>query len=383
MASITVPAELVLELQEGELRRPQAKRIETILPPVIEAVAPAIGGAMGRMDARIPKPVRPIFAVLTVPARAPASDQHSESNKDELSVPVPSTGLRQNVPGPIAVPEPSTHHHAALKENGGFERDLAQAPLVSVRAHVPSVRDLPAPARGPKRIAIVIDDLGLNAGRTQATIDLPGRHTLAFLPYGRNVRPLARAASSAGHELIVHMPMEPIGRQNPGPRAVRRGLAADEIGSRVDWALSQFEGFVGFNNHMGSRATSDAKTMVAVMDRARGRGLYFLDSLTSGRSVAMAKAREAGLPALVRDVFLDHEITRSFVRRQLRRVEQLARQRGHAIAIGHPHRVTITALERWIPDMQAKGYEFVALSALLDDRSRDERDRYASNYTGD
>ncbi len=229
-----------------------------------------------------------------------------------------------------------------------------------------------------RRIALVIDDLGLERSRSRATIALPAPMTLAFLPYGHHSSPLTQEAAAAGHEVIVHLPMEPHGPELPGPNALRHDLPEAEFLRRLDWSFEQFDGFVGFNNHMGSLLTENRMLMDRVMVRARqvtgGDGrLYFLDSLTSGRSVAARSARAAGLEALSRDVFLDHEISTAFVERQLTQTEHVVARKGYAIAIGHPHRVTIAALETWIPEMQAKGYEFVTLSDLLDPTPEDQR----------
>ncbi len=233
-----------------------------------------------------------------------------------------------------------------------------------------AAEDAMAAPRRP-RIALVIDDLGLNAQRTDAVIALPAQMTLAFLPYGRLVRPLASQASRAGHELIVHLPMEPHdGAKNPGPNALLQDLPAPEFLRRVAWSFEQFDGFVGFNNHMGSRLTEDRSAMKRVMGAMRDQDLYFLDSLTSGRSVALASARAAGIPSLARDIFIDHVATPEAIREQLDLIERKARSKGRAIAIGHPFPDTIAALAAWIPAMKDQGFEFVPVSTLIAPRGQ-------------
>ncbi len=227
------------------------------------------------------------------------------------------------------------------------------------------------------RVALVIDDLGLHPARTEAVIQLPGTMTLSFLPYGGLVRPLARQASQAGHEIMLHLPMEPHGPQDPGPQALRRDLTPQDFDYRLAWAFSQFDGYAGFNNHMGSRLTEDWGAMKRLMEAMKGRGLYFLDSLTSPNSVAFKASRQAGMPTLVRHVFLDHDPSYDAVRRRLNQTLRRAKKQGAAIAIGHPYPSTVQALRDWMPEVAAMGVEFVPASALLAPAAR-QRVRLAS-----
>ncbi len=132
------------------------------------------------------------------------------------------------------------------------------------------------PARAPA-IAIVIDDLGPDVAATRRAIALPKAITLSFLPYGEDTPALARAGKRAGHQVMVHVPMEPEGTEDPGPMALRTDLSASENLRRFDWALSRVPGHSGLNNHMGSRFTSDQAALIPVMAHLQGRGLFFLD----------------------------------------------------------------------------------------------------------
>ena len=219
-------------------------------------------------------------------------------------------------------------------------------------------------APGQPMIAVVIDDMGLDRARSARTSALPAPLTLAFLAYGRDLDTQTDAARAAGHELLVHVPMEPGAGADPGPNALLTSLTPAEFDRRIDWNLSQFNRFVGINNHMGSKATSDPTAMAAVMSKLRDRGLLFLDSRTSGATVAHTEAEKHGIPALQRDVFLDHDPSPIAVRAALDQVEEIARRQGHAIAIGHPKDATIEALEEWLPDVRARGFALVPVSAV-------------------
>ena len=220
-------------------------------------------------------------------------------------------------------------------------------------------------APGQPMIAVVIDDMGLDRGRAAKTVALPGPLTLAYLAYANDLAGQTKSARAAGHELLVHVPMEPgSATTDPGPNALLTTLSAEELARRIEWNLSQFSGFVGINNHMGSKATSDRGAMTAVMAALSRRELLFLDSRTSGETVAHDVAQEAGIPALMRDVFIDHDPSPIAVRAALLQVEQVARRQGHAIAIGHPKDATIAALAEWLPDVLARGFAVVPVSAI-------------------
>ncbi|KYO51896.1 divergent polysaccharide deacetylase family protein [Tistrella mobilis] len=225
---------------------------------------------------------------------------------------------------------------------------------------------MPAPVapKGP-RIAIVIDDMGVNKPQTAAAIGLPSPITFAFLPYAQDVAGQAAKARAAGHELIVHMPMQPQGPADPGPGALNPAVPVAENVKRLKHNLEAFGAYVGINNHMGSRATEDTPLMAAVMAELKARGLMFLDSRTTAKSVGSKAAISAGIPNVQRDVFLDHEIDERKIAAQLDRLEAIARRHGAAIAIGHPHPETLKVLNRWLPAAQARGIVFVPLTALV------------------
>ena len=225
----------------------------------------------------------------------------------------------------------------------------------------------PSPAANERpMIAIVIDDLGLSQKRARRTIALPAPITLGFLPYGHNLRKLAKESREAGHELIIHMNMEPKDHDvDPGPKALLTSLDPIEIHNRLLWAFKQFDGYIGINNHMGSRFTEWPDGMAVVVKALKRRGLLYLDSVTGTKSVGPALARAHGTVYASRDVFLDHDRNAEAVVRQLAQTERVARRRGYAIAIGHPHDITINALQKWLPDVADRGFAIVPLSAIV------------------
>ncbi|MGO8915317.1 MAG: divergent polysaccharide deacetylase family protein, partial [Stellaceae bacterium] len=317
-----------------------------------------------------PRPSAPLARQAAAPVQAAAALPSPErvpviAGKITLPFPVaePDEQGEMTAPDPGEAPEPPPLQAA------GPTKLAALRPPPSARQGEPAWLRFAVPApvsEGRPRIAIVIDDVGLDKKRSERAITLPGPLTLSFLPYASDLPRLTEAAHRAGHELLVHVPMEPISRaEDMGPNGLAVNLGADEVLRRLRWDLDRFDGYVGINNHMGSRFTSDAASMTPVMEELKARGLLFLDSRTIGSSTGIELARRLGVPHAARDVFLDNEITAPAIAAQLAEVEQLARHHGSAIAIGHPHDVTLDQLTAWLASLRGKGFVLVPLSAIV------------------
>lgn len=241
-------------------------------------------------------------------------------------------------------------------------------PITAAPAGIPAWKHFavaPPTANGHPRIVIVIDDLGVDRHRSDKVVALPGPLTLAWLPYAHELPLQTERARANGHELIVHMPMEPVGKDDPGPGALLTHLDDATLHERLVANLSAFQGFVGINNHMGSRFTADQHDMALVMAELAARGLMFLDSRTTPDTKARPLSEHYRVPMLSRDVFLDDDMTPRAVALSLAKVEQIASRSGLAIAIGHPHDVTIAALTQWLPTLKDKGFQLIPLTAAL------------------
>lgn len=227
-------------------------------------------------------------------------------------------------------------------------------------------------------IALVIDDLGPNRKRALRAFNLKAPLTLSFLPYARDLRALVARARAMGHEILMHIPMEPLeaSRHDVGPNALLVDLDRRELVRRLNWNLNRFSGYVGINNHMGSRFTADRTAMTRVMREIKDRGLLFLDSWTTPDSLGTRLAGRFGVPHVGRDVFLDNERSADDVARQLDLAERIARRDGVAVAIGHPHSQTLAALERWIEGLGQRGITLVPVSTVA--ALREEQARFAA-----
>ncbi|MCD8497317.1 MAG: divergent polysaccharide deacetylase family protein [Alphaproteobacteria bacterium] len=237
--------------------------------------------------------------------------------------------------------------------------------------------------KGPRaKVVIIIDDMGMTAGRDQAVLDLPGKLTLAYLPYAPGVAAQAKKAKARGHELLIHTPMEPMnGRLDMGPIALRNNMGEKEFREELRTKiLPSFEGYIGINNHMGSRLTQNPKAMGWLMEELKKRDLAFVDSVTIPSSIAADVAQDYEVPFAVRDVFLDHFDTEDSVHKALRQLERRAHEQGYAVAIGHPKAHTIRALQEWLPGIKDKGLELVPLSVVLEKPWRREAKTASSKH---
>jgi polysaccharide deacetylase 2 family uncharacterized protein YibQ len=212
------------------------------------------------------------------------------------------------------------------------------------------VRTGPPPAlRGLRPvIAICIDDLGEDLAGTDKAMALPKDVALSFLPFADATPFLAEASAKRGHLVLAHVPMQALNGRDPGPMGLKPGMTADEIARRLGWNLARVPGLVGINNHEGSRFTADAGALAPVMATLRARHLFFFDSRTGPESAVASTARRAGVTTASRDIFLDDDQSPAAVSAALDMLAHEARRTGIAIAIGHPHDVTLKLLARWL-----------------------------------
>jgi len=213
-------------------------------------------------------------------------------------------------------------------------------------------------------IAIVLDDMGLNKKISNEVVELRGPLTLSFLSYAPNLIEQTTIASSKGHELMLHLPMEPLGDEDPGPGALLVDMKNMELNQRLNLALEKFPNFIGINNHMGSRFTANSKLMEFLISSLKKRGYLFLDSVTTSRSVALKMGRRLSAPVVARDIFLDDVDSEKEVKSRLAQTELIAKKTGTAIAIGHPRKATLRVLKDWMHDLERKKIQLVPLSTI-------------------
>jgi uncharacterized protein len=229
----------------------------------------------------------------------------------------------------------------------------------------PSAAATPRGEPSVPRIAIVIDDLGNDVPAVERIARWPYEVCGAVLPVLPASSRTARQLEESGKQVLLHLPMEPRNpRMRPGPGVVLRSQTEEQIAQTLESDLDSVPGAAGVSNHMGSAATADSRVMRAVARVLARRGLFFLDSRTTGATVAGEAAREERVPTVSRRVFLDDVATEVEVRKALDELIARARTEGFAVGLGHPYAATLAVLERELPTLSQRGVRLVPVSEL-------------------
>jgi len=223
------------------------------------------------------------------------------------------------------------------------------------------------PSEKTALVAIVIDDLGQDLKPAREIVSLPAKVTFAVMPGFPQSRKVAELAMQNNREVLLHLPMEYRSRNGkPAPGMLRSDMTPMDFLNTISDDVASVPGAVGVNNHEGSSLTENKEAMKFLMAELKARDLLFLDSLTSPKSVAYATAKEFGVKAAKRDVFLDNESdNEEYIHGQLEELTRIAKEHGWAIGIGHPHPATISVLRTWIAEANKQGVTIVPLSRLI------------------
>lgn len=244
--------------------------------------------------------------------------------------------------------------------------------LVSIIAGVTPVAPLHA---SQPVMAIIIDDLGYRFDEGYKAVSLPGRVACAVIPNSPHGMAMAQAAHGNGKEVLLHLPMQSTDPERPvGDEGITIETTRDGVGRVLSQGLSRVPFAAGVNNHMGSLITRHPGHMTWLMQELRAQNLYFVDSMTTGNSVAFSMAIEQGVAAATRDVFIDREnASEQEIGAQLKHAMDLAQRQGHALVIGHPYPETMAVLERELHRFDKRGIRLVSVRELIEIRYREQR----------
>src|SRR3990170_2694998 len=242
-------------------------------------------------------------------------------------------------------------------------REIAR-PEMQIEKPIPA---MPEPQVYKINVAIVIDDIGYDNKIFKEFVDLGIPLTFSILPGQRYSKGIANEARSLNYEVMLHLPMEPRNPdRNPGNGTILTHMSQDEILRQLSEDIELVPYIAGVNNHMGSLLTENRDVMNIILEEIHRRGLFFVDSKTSPRSVAYETAKRIGIRSGRRDVFLDNKSDIEYIKGQVDKVIRIAKQNGEATAIGHPRARTIEALREKIADFKREGIELVPVSEVLD-----------------
>lgn len=219
------------------------------------------------------------------------------------------------------------------------------------------------------KIAIVIDDFGNNSQGTEEMLDLPIKFTGAVMPYMPYTEKEMDLLAEKGKEVILHQPMEAhTGKRSwLGETPILGSMSIEEVKNTFIKNSNQLTKATGFNNHMGSLITEDKEKMTAILKTAKEKGWFYVDSVTTAKSIAESTAKELGVPTVKRDVFLDSTQDKNKIKENLIKTINIAEEKGSALAIGHVGaeggKVTAAAIKEVINEIGDK-VEFVYASEL-------------------
>ncbi|MBN2407709.1 MAG: divergent polysaccharide deacetylase family protein [Elusimicrobia bacterium] len=217
-------------------------------------------------------------------------------------------------------------------------------------------------------VAIIVDDLGQKKSiREFMELDVPVTYAIIpGLPYSKF---LAHELKNSGIPYILHMPMEPESypEDDPGDMALFAGMSREKIEELLEAALLSVPGAPGMNNHMGSRFTSDFKSVSALLDILKKKGMFFIDSATAKKRIALEYAKKIGLPAAENEFYIDNKDDYDYVVKRLKKLQAIALKNARTIAICHITRKnTAKALKDYLPEMIRSGVRFVPVAEVLE-----------------
>lgn len=259
-------------------------------------------------------------------------------------------------------PPASPKYPTVTDSTGVHSKPVLQKPKFEVYPH-PKVIDKPAaaPVLRPQldklpKVAIIIDDIGLDLEMAKKFLSLDAVFTFSILPYAPFQENILKAVRSRGWETMLHLPMEPdeYPKVNPGQGALLTSMTPDQLISQLTLNLAAVPGVTGVNNHMGSRMTAVSNQMNQIFSILKKKGLFFIDSRTCSQTLCRSSARLLQLPFAERDIFIDHLHTPDFIRGQLKKLIKVAQKNGQAIGIAHPHIETYQILRETLPELQKK-----------------------------
>lgn len=243
--------------------------------------------------------------------------------------------------------------------------------LLLLRISIQQTVQTIAPGEKPK-LAIVIDDFGNNAAGTEEMLALPIKFTGAVMPEMEYTKADQAKLLNSGKAVILHQPMEAhTGQRNwLGKTPILSSMTTEEAVNTFKGNLASVDKASGFNNHMGSKITEDKEKMTALLKEAKAKNLFFLDSLTTGKSVGEEVSKELGVPYIKRDVFLDSTQNLKTIEDNILRAAEIAKKKGTAVAIGHVGaeggKVTAQALSNLYKQLEKDGVEFVTLEEIIE-----------------
>lgn len=326
-------------MKEGDAREPEKE---------VFSISRVVSKITGKEEPKAETPTE------TVVASASSARTESADSRERTSAPAPSS-VKKTEPAKAA---PAKSGKSEARANGSSEKALP-AKAASI---LPPKENAGGQVTG--RLAIVIDDAGrdLDSQHIYEQMGIP--LTLAVMPDQVHTRDAALSWRAHGLPVILHQPMESVSGIGMEPKVILTSMSDAAIRQMLRDSLSQLPEAIGINNHQGSKATIDARTMDIVMNELHHRGLFFFDSHTNSTTAADKAAKTYGVPYVRNDLFVDNSASVSDICAMIQEGADRAKKKGTYIIIGHCRPHTAEAFRQMVPKLKAQGIEFVYLSSL-------------------
>lgn len=345
--------------RKSEPERPTPARIHSITRELADAarsVAPAEAQVRTLLQTSDKNPKATDQLDITLFSEGPDSSNRSVTTNIEQSL------------GAVATRKGLTQQPLQCREGICFQYLESGVPtnLIHIHWRTKSAQRSAAEQSSVPKLAIILDDLGGDRAAAEAVFKLPYPLTLSVLPNHEHSTEIAHEALRRGYQVMLHLPMQAVANETPETQELRPGMPAAQVSSLVDQFLQSVPGAVGVNNHQGSQATSDPALMEELMPILREHQLFYIDSRTTAATVAYDTAESFGVPSAFRNVpFLDDVAEAGAVRKQLALALRGARDKGDAVAIGHPRPATLQALREVLPNVQTQGVHLAFVSEFV------------------
>jgi hypothetical protein len=351
-----------------EAKAPIILKVKPVGPKEIEKEEPP------RIEVKKAEPAKKIEVKKEVPKKEPAKKEvpkkepakKAEVKKEPKPLFKPSKALEtiKKLVAPKKAVKPAEKPKAIQAPK---PRPAAPKPEPAKPAVVRPAEPPPPPAKpAAGKIAIILDDWGNNYYALKYLYEIDRPITLAVIPDLPHSRRIAEEAHARRFGIMLHMPMEPESASQPlEPQTIRTSTSDWLIRKYLQEALADIPHVEGVNNHMGSKATSDLRVMREVLGYLKQRGLFFVDSNTSSKTVAPRVARELGIRFAKRQVFLDNELNTLAIKRQLIEAKERALKYGEVVVIGHDKKTTLEAIRDMVPEIEKDGVRFVLAKDLV------------------
>jgi len=290
----------------------------------------------------------------------PRNEKRNQWDFTELWIKLPNREsalhLTQNIGSALSLSQPNIRYKVENVSKSEKVLHVYALDLYSHRIRMAwEAYEKPTPNQFP-RIALIIDDFGYDPYIIDDFLKLDLPLAFSILPRAPYTQQIAVKAHRRGHELMLHLPMEPNDYPNvdPGPGALLTKMSMRKIRTTLRSHLEEIPGIRGVNNHMGSYFTSKRDKMAVVMGELKRRDLFYIDSRTTTETVAHELAQKMGVPVASRSVFLDNDLSSKAIGFQMERLLGIARHSGAAIGIGHPNEETLKLLRKYIKKLKTR-----------------------------